>query len=46
MTSGKVDLTGNIMRGFVDTFENVAVNKKISGLTIFFVNNLKSDMCD
>ena len=45
MTSGKGDLTENIMKGFVDNFENVAVNKKISGLTILFGKQFWNWIC-
>ena len=47
MTSGKVDLTENIMKGFVDNFENVAVNKKDIRIDNFVWKTiLKLDMCD
>ena len=50
MTSGKGDLTDmteNIMKGFVDNFENVAVNKKDIRIDNFVWKTiLKLDMCD
>ena len=51
MTSGKGDLTDmteNIMKGFVDNFENVAVNKKDIRIDNFVSGNLNlinADVC-